>query len=262
MTRRFDNKNKAKMLSRTDVNHVFEYARANCCLSDYLLVRLFMQTGIRTGEICTLRIENIDFEKCHFHVLDSKKKELFELPVDVETVELLKLFLGERREGYVFQQVKTWRNVRHDKPLTRAHIWQKIKKIGQNAGVQGLKPRTFRQYFSAYWHYKKHGSTKGLQHYLRHDNLASTDAYLESLFFTEDLEVEYRVCMDHVARALDPEQLPPVCRNCGNVSVCKLIEEIKEEIWDCMTDCKFKQVTLDACSNSLQIQSASKQLGQ
>jgi integrase len=240
-------------ISREDVLRVVEYASKQCSLRDYVLIRLLLKTGMRTFETCTLRIEDVDFERCHFNVLDSKSGCLVNVPLDLETVELLRLFIGERREGYVFNHSGTWNYARAEKPWTKGYVWQLVKRIGKQAGVEGLKPRTFRQYFAANWIYKEKGSIVALQCILRHNSLRSTDCYVSKFVFQEDIEAEYRAHMDNVARAVNVELLPPVCRDCGNVTICKYIQEINREIWECMSGCKFKvlnQKPIDALVTS------------
>jgi len=79
-----------------------------------------------------------------------------------------------------------------------------------------------------------------LQYILRHDELTSTDAYIEKLTFAEDMEAEYRLHMDSVARALNTEALPEVCRDCVNNRVCKYIEEILPYA-EVVLACRFKR---------------------
>ena len=236
MVRGRDRNNPPVVVSRADVKRVVEFATKNCSLEDYVLVRLFWKLGPRTSEVSTLAIEDVDFETCHIRLLDSKKYEYVRLPLDVETIELIRLLIGNRKEGYVFKQKKPWKYARAGKPLHKVTVYIRIKNVAEKAGVKGFHPRVFRWAFSADWHYKKGGSLKGLQHILRHDSLASTDAYVSKLYFEEDLDAEYLAHMDPIARALNLENLPPVCRDCPNSKVCKYVEETPE--W--MTGCNYK----------------------
>jgi integrase len=236
MIRTSESKNPPVRISREDVVRVFEYAREKCCLENYVLVRLFMQLGPRTNEVCTLRVENIEYDTCHISLLDSKKKILVKLPLDVETLELLRLLVGKRHEGYVFRQLQSWKLAKRDKPLTKQTMWCRIRKIATQAGVPGFKPRIFRQYFAAQWDFKKRGTRKSLQFILRHDSKTSTDVYVEKIVFREDVELEYRLLMDPIARALQTESLPQVCRDCRNSPTCKFLEDTPNHV----TGCQFK----------------------
>jgi len=71
---------------------------------------------------------------------------------------------------------------------------------------------------------------------MRHDESASTDAYVEKITLKEEVEMEYRMNMDPIARALNAEALPQVCRDCSSNRVCRHIDEVPE--W--MTGCKYK----------------------
>lgn len=247
MVRGFEKRNPPVRLSRAAVEHVYDYASKNCCLENFVLVRLFRQLGPRTSELCTLRVEHINFETCHVKIFDSKKKELVELPLDIETTELLHLLIGNRCEGYVFRQLTSWKHVKGDKPLTKQTVWCRINQIALKAGVRGVKPRTFRQYFAVCWDYKKRGSRKGLQFILRHDSETSTDAYVEKISLDEEIELEYRMHMDPIARALHSEALPLVCRDCSNTRVCKHLDELIPYS-EVVTGCKFKVSKIPSAS--------------
>lgn len=86
--RRYDS-GQTIVIRRVDVEHVEAYARGHRDLRDYLMLRLPKKIGLRTHEIATLKIENIDFQSRSFRVLDSKKKRLYPLLLDILTLELI-----------------------------------------------------------------------------------------------------------------------------------------------------------------------------
>jgi len=67
-------KGEAIVIRRSDIEHVHDFARVHCKLRDFLLIRVPMKIGLRTTEITTLNIEDIDFNTRSFRVLDSKKR--------------------------------------------------------------------------------------------------------------------------------------------------------------------------------------------
>jgi integrase len=163
-----------------------------------------MKTGMRTTELCTLRIEHIDFDTYHFQVLDSKKHAFcpYPLPLDIKTLELIKAFVGSRIEGFVFRQTQTWKYARADMPLSKQTVWTIIHNIGLAAGVEGLTPRHFREWFAAEWYYctsERERDLPELQRFLRHKKPGTTLDYVNSMVFQENMDAAYRRRMDEVA---------------------------------------------------------------
>jgi hypothetical protein len=215
-----------------------------------------MKIGLRNSEIRTLRIENIDFENHSFEVLDSKKYELFPLPLDMLSLELIQDLIGEREEGYVFTHQGSWTQVKADQPLSRVEIWQIIHDIAEEAGVKGFNPRILRHYFAAHWIFDLHGSPVVLQRLLRQKNLAVTTIYISKLSFFEDDQAEYEGIQNSplVPKQPDVKQSSislvgmggngpkkclvageTICNGCGYVGFCKFAP-----LPSCASSCRFK----------------------
>lgn len=226
----------AIIVRRTDVEHVHDYARVHCKLRDFLLVRLPMKIGLRTTEIGTLTIEDIDFESRSFEVLDSKKKRMFPLPLDVLTLQFIKDLIGDKTEGPVFTR-ETWK-MRQNMPLTRGAVWHMIHKIGLEAGVQGFSPRLLRHYFAAHWIYVEHKSKQTLQTILRHTNPLTTEFYLARLSFFEDMEKEYRRTREPY---IDTREVSDFyrehCAKCDRLPTCKYVDQVSGSPW--ASGCRF-----------------------
>jgi len=212
----------AIIIRRADVERVHDYARRNCCLRDYLLIRLPMKIGLRTGEICTLKVEYIDFVDRSFRVFDSKRKALssFPLPLDLVTLQLIRDLIGDRVEGYVFIQRRSWKRLKQGQPLTVQEVWHIVRKIGLAAGVEGFKPRVLREYFAAVWAHVEKKSLVTLQWILRHKSLETTQVYVNKLVFWEDVKSEY----EGVKAKPFKETLPlreSLCSSCLHRDVCR-----------------------------------------
>ena len=232
---------KTIVINRGDVEHVHDYARSHCDLRDYLFIRLPMKIGLRTSEIATLRIENIDFEKRSFKVLDSKKKSLFPLPLDMVTLQYIQDLIGQRPSGYVFRQ-HSWRYKKYDKPLSRVAVWHNISKIGKVAGVQGFSPRVLRHYFAANWYITEKKNIEMLRRIMRHANLAVTHLYLCQLVFWEDVQKEYDgVKNDPVVQEKTKPVLNEIyqkfCARCDHEPVCNIKAEVCASEW--ASGCKY-----------------------
>jgi len=230
------------VIRRADIERIHDYARDKCSLRDFLLIRLPMKVGLRTGEIATLQIENINFETRTFQVLDSKKKVLFPLPLDVLTLQLIKDLCGFRTHGYVFRQSRSWKYSKGDKPLTDATIWTVIHNIAREAGVSNFNPRMLRHYFAAHWVRDQNKSVPGLQDILRHESLDSTQVYIGRLSFWEDTQKEYdsikkgpfteskaeEVSQNDTPTTVRVTARAKVCSDCGAVQVCKFAASMPE----------------------------------
>jgi integrase len=185
-----------------------------------------MKIGLRNSEIRMLRIENIDFEDRTFQVLDSKKYELFPLPLDILTLQLIKDLIGKRQEGYVFTHQGSWTHVKADQPLSRVEIWQIIHDIAEKAGVKRFSPRLLRHYFAAHWIYVEKKNVVTLQGLMRHSDLSVTFFYTRRLTFFEDWQREYDGVKNGPFQEFEKESNPvsiedSVCKNCSNLSICK-----------------------------------------
>lgn len=207
--------NEAIVIHKADVVRVAEYARNYMGLRDYLLIRLPMKIGLRTSEICTFQIQDINLHDRSFRVLDSKKHERFPLPLDAVTLELILELVGSQEKGYVFRRLKK-RPWKTGMPLRRETVYMRVRHIGEEAGVEGFHPRVLRRYFAAMWVYgdpdlppgqRVKGSLETLRRILRHNNLAVTTAYVSKLVFFEDMQREYNELQQSPIRP-DPVQTP------------------------------------------------------
>jgi integrase len=199
-----------------------------------------MKIGLRTGEICSLKIENINFQEKTFHVLDSKRKRLYPLPLDALTLQLIQDLIGSRQEGYVFTREvysRSWSHVKAENPLHVTTVLVTVKKIAEKAGVEGFTPRLLRHFFAAEWH-RQGGSLELLRRILRHKSLAYTQFYLSRLVYFEDLQGEYQKLQNGpiidgtYAPKLPPQMqvtqpaLPKICSSCANLPICRLADQM------------------------------------
>jgi integrase len=214
-----------------------------------------MKIGLRNSEIRTLRVENINFYDKSFQVLDSKKYELFPLPLDVLTLQLIQDLVGMRTEGYVFTHQGSWTHVKADQPLSRVEIWKIIHDIAEKAGVKGVNPRTFRHYFAIMylreqeeqpdWQRKRRRTLEMLRKLLRQSHLGVTQIYLSKLTFFEDMQEEYESVqndpfVDRVGfEPTHQNQLyETLCLNCTHEqTICKFKDQVRLSVW--ATGCRF-----------------------
>lgn len=144
-------------------------------LRDRAILTLLKCTGIRSGEVPTIRIEDLDLDKRTVKIFDSKKKTYFILPLSKEVCELLRGYIGSRTTGYLFPSNHTGKD-----KMTRTNIFFIVRKFNSR-----LSPRNFRHYFARYW-VLKHGDLCSLQAILRHKNIAMTAHHCDQIRFEEE----------------------------------------------------------------------------
>jgi len=248
-------KGEAIVIRRSDVEHVHDYARVHRKLRDFLLIRVPMKSGLRTGEICTLNIEDIDFELGELQVLDSKKKKFSPVPTDVLTLQFIKDLIVDRTEGPVFTREDNWKIRLQHKPLSRVAVWYLIHGIGLAAGVKGVSPRLLRHYFVASLMYPKPdeqgnrpepASIETVRRMLRHTNLATTTFYVARFVFPEDIKRDYdrlqnpyvRSEFEHGKKEIAPSSFyEEYCSKCTHEPTCKFKLEMSS--CEACSGCRF-----------------------
>jgi len=207
---------KQVVIRREDIVKIYEYAKEHCRLRDYAMIRLAMRLGLRTGELASLQVEDLDFDSCVVRVLDSKKRRKFTLPCDPLTMEVLRQLCKGRKEGPVFLRGPQGRKSGR-RNLSENEIWSLMRRIAAKAGVEDFKPRYFRYFFAAEW-VKAGKNLEMLRRLLRHENIENTIRYVRRLVFFEDLQAEY----------LDFTRLPfmktgdnGLCSRCVYADICK-----------------------------------------
>lgn len=226
----------AIIIRKADVERVHDYARNHASPRDYLILRVMMKIGLRTGEVCTLRIEHIDFDDRAFLVLDSKTHELspYPLPMDILTLQLMQDLIGEALEGLLFTRSRSWRHVKEGEPLSIGEVWHIIHKIGLKASVKGFKPRILREYFAFVWAHVEKKSLVTLQRILRHQSLETTSLYVQKLHSWEDMQREYNGVKNQPFVGSDPLRVS-ICNDCPNLGFCKFAP-----LPSCVEGCRFK----------------------
>ena len=147
-------------------------------LRDRAVLVILKYTGCRSGEILTIRIEDLDLTNRSIRIFDSKKKCYFMLPLSTEACNVLCEYIGNRTSGYLFPS----RNRGHDKMCCMNIRWI-VHKFNPC-----LNPRNFRHYFARYWVLRK-GDLVTLQGILRHKNFDMTAHYVNQIRFEEEVQI-------------------------------------------------------------------------
>jgi site-specific recombinase XerD len=221
-----------------DIEKVHSYAREHASPRDFLLLHLPYAEGLRTGEIATLDAGHIDFEHGTFYVFDSKQKTLcsYPIPLDMVTLQLLEDLLAGRTEGYVFTRARSWKYAKANEPLSIQEVWHVIRKLGLEAGVEGLKPRHLREHFAYNWACVEEKNLVTLQLILRHESLETTQIYIHKMYPWEKMREDFDAKRNSPFVTNQGRSVSEVCKDCVSVNVCKYAP-----LPDCVEGCRLRQ---------------------
>jgi len=248
----FPSRAKPIIIHRSDIDKLLATRKKP---RNQLIHELAAYMGFRTGEICTERIEWFDFETGRCYVMDSKKLELYPIPLNYRVAKLTAKVAGDKTEGLLIKRFQGGRAIkmgdsRYEEPLTGDAIWQVVRRHARKAGIrnwQDYNPRLLRHYFAATFAKGKDGkpgNMEVLRRILRHDSLLSTQFYLARLIFFEDVQDEYdrihKLPLEEENRLSVKKlnnQTTQQCLACPARSVCKHVEEAINAEW--ATGCRF-----------------------
>jgi len=142
---------------------------------DRLIVRTIYATGVRVSELCTINIEDIDFEDetIKVHGKGGKIRIVF---VDPDTLEELTIFIGNRIEGPLFAG-QQGHNI---SPRSVQHIFKKY-------APPGITPHKIRHSYASEL-YRRSKNLRVVQENLGHTSIKTTEIYLHT-----DLDERKRV---------------------------------------------------------------------
>jgi len=144
------------------------------------VIYLLANTGMRIGELCNLKLDNIDWNKNELIVTGKGNKTRI-IPVKFfilhgkqhpSLLNYVKYHRYKTNKTYVFTQ-KTGK-------LTTAQARKDIKKAARKAGVGWVHPHSFRHFYAT--NLLKHGiHVKIVQVILGHSNIKTTSRYLHAV---------------------------------------------------------------------------------
>lgn len=150
-------------------------------LRDYAIMLVFLETGMRVMELCSLKIADIDFEENTIRILMGKGRKSRSVPIQATCVHALKRYLEERGQQPIGD---LWMTV-FNTPLARNTIIGLVKeyiKKAQLTSVQGAC-HIFRHTMAKFF-LLNGGDIFTLQYLLGHATLEMTRYYIE-LFGTD-----------------------------------------------------------------------------
>jgi integrase/recombinase XerD len=174
------NPQKEKRLPRVlTVSEAAQLINAAADSRDRALIELLYAAGIRVSELVNLELGQVNFERGYIKCIGKGDKERI-VPVGQQALESLKAYLPEAPKPKTSKSKKTRIFVfpdRHGKPLTRALVWEIIKRTAQRAGITTqLSPHTLRHSFAT--HLLENGADlRVVQELLGHASVVTTQLY-------------------------------------------------------------------------------------
>jgi len=164
-------------LNEDEINKIIDAAQHNH--KHWLLLKTLYETGVRAEELCNMKIENImpgtkDFPPQVHIVMGKGKKDRF-VPISKDLYNLLMVYIGRRKKGYIFTNNKGER-------LSTTSVRLIVYKYSKKAGIDRIRvhPHTFRHSRAVYL--LKHGMPiNELKEFLGHSMLETTAIYLKIL---------------------------------------------------------------------------------
>jgi site-specific recombinase XerD len=112
---------------------------------DEAIVRLFDDTGMRRGELCGLRVEDVDLDQ-NVAVVMGKGRRPRACPFGPKTARALDRYLRTRHGHPRAAEAAMWLGVRG--PLTDNGVLQMLRRRGRQPGIENLHPHLFRHTYA------------------------------------------------------------------------------------------------------------------
>ena len=156
-------------------------------LRDRAIIEMLYSSGVRVGELISIKIKDLDFKEKTVYILGKGKKERL-LPVTTQAIESIENYLmkrpaGKDKDSIIFCNLKGGR-------LTERGVQYIIDTLARNCGIyRKITPHMLRHSFAT--HFLENGmNLRYLQALLGHSNLSTTEIYTN--LSIEHLEKVYR----------------------------------------------------------------------
>ena len=165
-------------------------------LRDRCIIELLYSCGLRVSELCELKINNIQFDSNVIRFFGKGNKERI-IPLTFYAKEWMEKYLYQSRQILKNRKSSEQKYVflsNNGKRLTRAAIWQSIKKYVNAAGItKTVSPHTFRHSFAT--HLVDGGANLiEIQKLLGHSDISTTEIYVH--LSKEFVDSEYMKAFD------------------------------------------------------------------
>jgi integrase/recombinase XerD len=150
--------------------------RTNKGMRDSAMLELIYASGIRVGELISLKLEDVNTSLCYIQCKTSKKTRI--IPINDVANDAVKKYIKEARPHLVKDKKvdKLFVNF-YGEPMTRQGFWKIIKEYGHKADIPvDITPHTLRHSFAA--HLVENGADlRAVQEMMGHSDITSTKIY-------------------------------------------------------------------------------------
>jgi len=143
--------------------------RVRCSARDHNILLVLLDTGIRSGELCGLKIRDVDLKSGKMNVLGKGSKERT-CYLGNRVRQSLWRYIGDRDAGEPLFPVRGGRH------LTAHQVWGIVSSIGKKANVANARPHRFRHTFAIQF-LRNGGDIFTLQMLLGHSSLEMVKHY-------------------------------------------------------------------------------------
>jgi integrase/recombinase XerD len=198
------------VLSKDEVEKMIAAAQSN---RDRLIVELLYGAGLRVSELVGLDVKDINLSQSYVRCLGKGSKERI-VPIGRQALQCLQEYMKELKDAapaadsstrarsltQVKHVVRPLFRDRAGNRLSRLVVWQVVKRLAKNAGVEKtLSPHTLRHSFAT--HLIENGADlRSVQELLGHANIVTTQLYTH-------------VSRGHLRKAYDQAQTAFVCES-------------------------------------------------
>lgn len=160
----------------------------------WLPLWLSLETGLRVGDVVSLKLSQVKKDGIHYTAQKTGKKGVAQI-----SAELRKKLPTKGK--YLFPSPRD-----HTRHLTRQAVWARIKASAKRAGIEleGVSPHSMRKAFAVELYREK--GFEAVQKALQHNNSATTEIYSFSDFNTgenadlplkrRDLQLIVKMCLE------------------------------------------------------------------
>ncbi len=177
------------VLSKDEVIKMIEVAQSS---RDRLIVELLYGAGLRVSELVGLDVSDLNLSQSCVRCLGKGSKERI-VPIGRQALECVQAYLKEGKDESAStaalpetktkanrqfkQQIRPLFRDRAGNRLSRLVVWQVVKRLAKNAGVEkSLSPHTLRHSFAT--HLIENGADlRSVQELLGHANIVTTQLY-------------------------------------------------------------------------------------
>jgi integrase len=161
-----------KFLRREEFDSLLAAARDD---RERCILYMLAGVGLRVGEMCSVRVSHIDFDRSYLHIpeANSKGKKARTVALLPPVIEALKVYLAGHESGWLFPSIA-------GDHVGSRQIQYILNSIAARAGIErSVHPHLLRHSF-AVWSVEHGIDIYNLQKQLGHSSILTTAVYLEA----------------------------------------------------------------------------------